>query len=169
VIAGSVLTVMVLCGASTAGAQDNEERMGDVLKSVALDPTTYVPAGLGYTSARLDWASSQIFFQHGFAEHNPMLTTSGRPDGVPVGYGVGNQRILNASLVVLGTSSINNMGAQVLERALTGRWPEHRRLFHVMGWVERMTVASYGAYKVSSLHFEQWQRNIKVANELGYR
>ena len=147
-ILGSVLLTMVLCASSTAYAQENKENVGSLVKSVVLDPTTYAPAVLGYTSTRLDWDSSQIFFQRGFAEHNPEFTVSGRPDGVPLGYAAGNRKILNVSLVVLGTSAINNAGARLLERALIARHPEHRRLFHVLGWAERVTVASYAAYQV---------------------
>jgi hypothetical protein len=43
-------------------------------KSVALDPTTYAPAGLSYESSRMDWTTSYVFFQHGWLERNPRYT-----------------------------------------------------------------------------------------------
>ena len=37
----------------------------DVARGVLPDPTTYAPATLAYTAQRLDWKSSQVFFEHG--------------------------------------------------------------------------------------------------------
>ena len=39
---------------------------------------------------RLDWDSSQIFFQHGFVERNPRYTASGLPNDVALSHAGGD-------------------------------------------------------------------------------
>ena len=85
----------ILCAAPTASAQNEESGNSvavEALRSAVLNPTTYVPAGLFYTSARLDWESSRPFFAHGALEENPGFTVSGRPHDLPVSYADGNRR-----------------------------------------------------------------------------
>lgn len=151
-----------------AGAQ---ERSGlwTTTKQVVCDPTTFTPSIVAYTAQRLDWDSSQIFFEHGVTEHNPAYTISGRPDDVPMSHGSGDAVILRQSLTVLETSIVNNFSEQVIERFLVSRHPEHRRLFHALGWIERISVAGYISYQTSALHFSQWQINQQVARQRGYR
>jgi hypothetical protein len=157
--------------ASPAAAQDTTPPSfaGSVIKGVLLDPTTYAPSLLSYTSLRLDWNSSQVFFQNGSFEHNPAYTISGRPDDLPVTYGEGNRRILRESLGVLQASIVNNVSNRVIEQVLVRKYPEHRKLWKALGWAERIAVASYFSYQSSYLHFRQWQVNNEAAGQLGYR
>src|SRR5712691_7913705 len=70
----------------------------DFTKSVLLDPTTYAPAALSYTSQRMDWNSSQTLFKAGWMEHNSRFTVSGRSDDTPISYEAGNGQIRRAAL-----------------------------------------------------------------------
>lgn len=164
-----LLIGFVILGATPARAQDQSSVVADLAKSVALDPTTYAPGIVSYESLRLDWNSSQVFFQHGVPEHNSKYTISGRPDDVPISYAAGNQRILHEALTVLQVSVVNNVSDRLIERVLIRQHPEHRRLFRTLGWAERIAVASYLAYQASYLHFRQWQINGQVASQLGYK
>ena len=86
------LMVAMVCSAPTGAAAQDSDRPSpvlDIVKRVASDPTTYVPAALAYEAHHLDWKSSQVFFQHGFLEHNGEFTLSGRPDDTPVSYARG--------------------------------------------------------------------------------
>src|SRR5690242_7176158 len=93
----TLLLAFVAASAGRAYAQDERTSdsfislAGDAIKSAALDPSTYVPAGLLYTSSRLDWNSSQPFFQHGAVEENPRYTLSGLPHSQPLSYEAGNR------------------------------------------------------------------------------
>jgi hypothetical protein len=57
----------------------------------------------------------------------------------------------------------------MFERMLGSRYPEHRRLIHALGWIERISLAGYLSYQSSALHFSQWQVNEQVARQRGYR
>lgn len=156
---------------STAHAQEEQPRtsfMWDIAKSVALDPTTYAPTGLFYYSTRKDWVTSQVLFRAGWLEANPRYTRSGLPNDQPVSFAEGNTRIRNDALAYFAQSVFNNVGANVVERALIVRHPEHRKLIHTVSWIERIAVASYVSYLASANHFRQAERNRVMAREYGY-
>jgi hypothetical protein len=164
----AALVLFIAMAPHPARAQEEQSGFSDALKRALLDPTTYAPAIVSYESQRLDWDSSQAFFRHGITEHNPQFTISGFPDGQPISYGAGNAKILRTSLAVLGASAANNVTDRLFESTLVRRYPNHRKLVHAIGWVERIGVASYLSYQSSVLHFQQWQTNRQVAAQLGY-
>lgn len=140
----------------------------DVTRGVVLDPTTYAPAAILYQSMRLDWRSSQPFFQHGYVEANDRYTVSGRAHDVPVSFAQGNRKILTDSLLNLPASFANNTTSRVVERMLTQRFPNHPKIIRALGWIERTSFASYMSYRLSAKHFRQWQMNTQLAQQLGY-
>ena len=152
-----------------AAAQDWPGPVSDVFRQVVFDPTTYAPAVVSFTAERLDWKSSQVFFQHGYVEHNPQFTISGRPDDLPISYGAGNRRITANALGDLAASVINNVSCRVVERVLIARFPKRRGLVRALGWVERISFAASLATIQSSRHFRQWRENERLAGELGYQ
>jgi len=141
----------------------------DVTKSVLLDPTTYVPATLSYTSQKMDWNSSQVLFRAGWLEHNHRFTLSGRPDDKPISFEAGNGQIRRAALLHFQESVVNNLAAQIFERALTQQHPEHRKLFKTLIWIERIGFSSYVGYLASVDHFRQDQRNQELARQYGLK
>ena len=72
-----------------AGSPHDSSLALDVTRGVLLDPTTYAPAAILYTSMRLDWKSSQPFFARGYVEANDRYTISGLPHDVPVSFALG--------------------------------------------------------------------------------
>jgi hypothetical protein len=150
-------------------AQDWPGPVSDVFRQVVFDPTTYAPAVLSFTAERLDWKSSQVFFQHGYVEHNPQFTISGRPDDVPISYGAGKRRITANALADLTASAMNNVSSRVVERVLIARFPKRQKLIRALGWVERISFATTLATVQSSRHFRQWRENERLARELGYQ
>ena len=171
----TVFVSLVLLSAATVRAQDVDSEGGrvtsfasDVTKGVVLDPTTYAPAAILYQSMRLDWNSSQPFFQHGYLEANARYTMSGRGHDVPVSFSQGNQQILVESLLNVPMSIANNASTRVVERLLVDRFPNHPKLVRALGWIERTSFASYMSYRLSAKHFRQWQMNENLARQLGY-
>lgn len=162
---------LIAAMAATAGAQDG--RAGDapglfqdVVKRVALDPTTYAPTAVVYTARQLDWSSSQSVFAFGYLEANPRYTVSGLPGDTPVSYAVGNRRIAADTVSLLGKSAANNAASAVVERFLIARAPRHRRLIRTLGWIERVSFASYWSHRLSARHFEQWRDNQRLVDQL---
>lgn len=170
----SLLRVMVVAlivlAASSVSAQDQDRPsfVPDVIRKVILDPTTYAPAIVAWEATRLDWRSSQIFFQHGALEHNPGFTISGRGDDIAIGYAAGNRQIFQDAIANLQLSVVNNLSARVVERLLLARYPHHRTLVRAIGWIERGAMASFWSYRQSAGHFRQWQENERRAQQLGY-
>jgi hypothetical protein len=166
----SLVLAVLLSFAAPAFAQEQQQQENRTPFAVELllDPTTYVPAGLLYTSMRLDWSSSQPFFQNGFLEDNPRYTVSGLPKDRPLGYGEGNTKILKDSLAILPASFVNNALTHMMERRLSDRYPEHRKLWKALSWVERVAFASYISYRLSGPHFRQWQKNERLARQYGF-
>jgi len=163
--------VMLMCGvASAASAQDQAHRslVSDVVKQVLLDPTTYAPTIVAWTATRLDWQSSQAFFESGWTEHNARFTISGLGDDTPMSYRAGNRQILTDAFSNLQLSLVNNASSRVVEGLLIPRYPNHRKLFRTIGWIERSVMASYLSYGLSAGHFRQWQENGRRAQQLGY-
>ena len=157
----TTLTAFLVLLASTALAQtpDRTSFASEVVKRVAVDPTTYAPTIVAWTATRLDWQSSQVFFRNGFVENNPRFTTSGLTGDAAIGYGAGNRKILRDALANLQISVINNVTGQVVERLLTRQYPRHRKLVRTLGWIERSAMASYLTYELSAGHFRQWRVN----------
>ena len=139
----------------------------DVVKQVTLDPTTYVPAIAGYDATMRDWKSSQPLFHGGFVEQNPRFTVSGLPGDTPIGYEAGKRRILGDALANLRMSLVDNLSTAVVEHVLASRYPEHRKLIRVVGWVQRISLASYLSYQMSARHYQQWQDNERLARQQG--
>ena len=164
-----LLTLMSLT-ASSLSAQDVTPRslVSDVAKQVLLDPTTYAPAVVAWTVTRLDWQSSQAFFQHEWTEGNARFTVSGLGDDTAVGYRAGNRQILTDAFSNLQVSLINNASSRLVENLLIPRYPNHRTLLRTIGWIERSAMASYLTYRLSADHFRQWQKNGQLAQQFGY-
>jgi hypothetical protein len=171
--AGLAAAALVVGIDARAFAQDRSDRggslVGRVAKGVLLDPTTYTPAVLSYGGMRLDWDSSQVFFQHGFIERNARFTMSGLPNDLPLGYHSGNHRIVSIALDNLQTSLVNNISDRIVEEWLLAKYPDHPRLVKTIGWVERIGFASYLSYLRAGPHFKQWQQNQRLAGEMGLR
>jgi hypothetical protein len=167
----AVLTALLLFSAVSAIAQDHEERSftADVLTRVLLDPTTYVPAALAYDANMRDWRTSQPFFQHGFYESNARFTVSGLPNDVAVSYGAGQRIILTDTLESLKRSAVNNLAEEIIERVLVNRYPNHRKLVRALGWAQRISFASYKAYRLSAPHYRQAGQNQQLAEQLGFK
>jgi len=164
-----LVSLMVLTPAiASAQAETDTNVFWDVTKAVVFDPTTYAPATLTYTSMKMDWDSSQTLFRNGWVEQNHRFTVSGRPNDLPVSYAEGNRKIRNMALLHLQESLINNTAANVFERVLAGRYPQHRTFFKVLSWVERIAFASYVSYAASANHFKQAERNRQLVIQFGY-
>lgn len=165
-----LLTTMVLTPTlASAQSETNSSIFWDVAKSVVFDPTTYAPATLSYTSMKMDWKSSQPLFQNGWVEQNHCFTLSGRPNDKPVSITDGNKKIRQMALMHLQESVINNVAANLFERVLAEKYPQHRKLFKALSWIERITFSSYASYLASANHFKQTERNQQLALQYGYR
>jgi hypothetical protein len=147
--------------------EDDRPPIQEVALRVALDPTTYAPTAIVYTARQLDWSSSQVLFKLGYVEANPRYTTTGLPIDTPVPYAVGNRRIARDTVGLLGKSLANNAASAIIERVLIERAPQHRRLIRTLGWIERVTFASYWTHRLAVRHFDQWRANERLARQLG--
>ena len=165
-----LLSMMILTPAIASAQTENDSNVvWDVTKAVLFDPTTYAPATLTYTSMRMDWNSSQALFRNGWVEQNQRFTISGRPNALPVSYAEGNKRIRQMALMHLQESLVNNTAANIFERVLANKYPQHRKLFKVLSWTERIAFASYVSYMASADHFRQNERNLQLAVQFGYK
>lgn len=146
---------------------DPGERRTPILVGLAtqilFDPTTYAPTIIAYDAASRDWASSQVFFQHGYLERNPKFTASGLPTDLPLGYEAGRRVILKDALVHLQVSAVHNAASRSFEWMLIDRFPERRTLVRIVGWIERSVFASYLTYELSSQHYRQAGENARLA------
>ena len=164
-----LLSMMILMPAiASAQTESDSNVVWDVTKAVLFDPTTYAPATLSYTSMKMDWDSSQTLFRNGWVEQNQRFTISGRPNALPVSYEEGNKRIGQMALLHLQESLVNNTAANIFERVLANKYPQHRKLFKVLSWTERIAFASYVSYAASAAHFDQAERNRQLARQYGY-
>jgi hypothetical protein len=168
---GLVLSWMLVATPAVALAQDETKGSfaWDITKSVVFDPTTYAPATFSYVSQRMDWDSSQPLFRAGWLERNRYFTVSGRPNDFPVSYVEGNNRIRQMALLHLQESIINNVAANVLDRLLTEKYPQHGKVFKTLSWVERIAFASYISYIGSVNHFRQIEINRDLARQNGFQ
>ena len=161
--------VLLSMAPTPAHADDWPSAAGSIFTQVVFDPTTFAPAITSYTAERLDWKSSQVFYQHGYLEHNPQFTVSGFADDVPISYAAGKRVILRNSLEDLGASLVNNVVVRIVERTLVQRHPRREKLIRKIGWIERISFAVSLATIQSANHFRQWRENGRLARELGYR
>ncbi len=166
-----LLAALIILMPHPAFAQSLEQSslLADTFKRVVLDPTTYAPAVVAYDATMRDWQSSQLFFQKGYFEQNERFTLTGRPNDVPMSYAAGRSRILSDALINLQMSLVNNVADQVFERMLATRFPEHRKLVRTLGWIERISFASYMSNRLSAAHYRQASENIARAQQLGFR
>ena len=162
-----MLAVVLTPGLARAQDDGRSNVVLDLTKAVLFDPTTYAPATLSYTSQRMDWKTSQALFNAGWVEHNARFTVSGRPDDKPISFAAGNKQIRRDALAHLQESVVNNLSTQIFERVLAQKYPEHRKLFKVLGWVERISFSGYVSYMASVDHFQQVQRNQEMARKFG--
>jgi hypothetical protein len=167
-VSAVALTMLLASASVSAQDQDVGSSVSDVVKKVILDPTTYAPAIVAWEATRLDWQSSQIFFQNGWLERNPRFTVSGHSEDAAIGYAAGNRQIFRDAVGNLQLSLVNNASERMMERLLTPRYPGHRKLLRTIGWIERGAMASYLSYLLSAAHFRQWQANEALATQLGY-
>ncbi|HVH29160.1 MAG TPA: hypothetical protein VM818_20540 [Vicinamibacterales bacterium] len=170
IVSRTVAVALIVLVASSVFAQDPDRGsfVPDIVKQVFIDPTTYVPAIVAWKATRLDWGSSQVFFQNGYVEKNPRFTVSGRAGDTAIGYAAGNRQILTDALANLELSLINNVSERVFERLLVSRYPNQRKLLRAVGWIERGAMASLLTYRQSAGHFRQWKENERLAGQLGY-
>jgi len=166
---GIVVVLLMTARAVSAQERPPASFLTDVVWAVAFDPTTYAPSAVAWTATRLDWSSSQVFFENGWSERNPRFTVGGASPGVPVAYAAGTHTILMDALGNLQLSVLHNLSERLVEHLLLPRYPRHRKLIRTLGWIERSAVASYFTYRLSAGHFRQWQENERRAHELGYR
>ena len=150
-------------------AQEQPSLFGDTLKRVLLDPTTYAPAAISYDATMRDWNTSQPFFRNTDFERNERFTISGLPNDRPVSYEAGRRLILSDALVTLQMSLANNVADQLFERALVDRFPNHRKLVRMLGWIERGAFASYMSYYLSAKHYRQAGANELSARQMGFQ
>ncbi len=139
-----------------------------VAKDVLVDPTTYGPLGASLLGKKLDWDTSQIFFEHGHGEMNPNYAVNG-PGSKAVSYATGNRKLVVESLLNFQLSIGNNAVTSAAERLLLMKYPEHRKLVKTIGWIEKVAANGYIGYYFSHLNFHQWQANKDRARQLGYK
>jgi hypothetical protein len=168
VVVFGVLAILSVPSFASAQEEHRSSIVWNVTKSVLFDPTTYTPAVMSYESERMDWKTSQGFFRAGWLEGNSRFTKSGLPNDVPLSYAAGNAQIRRDGLARLQQSVLNNLGAGIVERALSTRYPEHRKLFRAASWIERISFASYASYLASADHFKQTRKNEQMARQYGY-
>jgi hypothetical protein len=168
VVVFGVLAILSVPSFASAQEEHRSSIVWNATKSVLFDPTTYTPAVMSYESERMDWKTSQGFFRAGWLEGNSRFTKSGLPNDVPLSYAAGNAQIRRDGLARLQQSVLNNLGAGIVERALSTRYPEHRKLFRAASWIERISFASYASYLASADHFKQTRKNEQMARQYGY-
>ena len=166
----AILLIGLLCASATRvlAQEQSSSLFVDAIKRAALDPTTYAPAGIAYYATYQDWKTSQPFFARGANEMNPRYTVSGLSNDTPIDYGTGKQRIFRDALINLQISAVTNVTSNVVENLLIKRYPDHRKLVRGLAWAERISVASFLAYRMSSPHFQQAALNEQLARQWGY-
>jgi hypothetical protein len=167
-LASAVLLGLSVASVSAQEPTPSSSPIRQFVKDVTCDPITYAPGAIGYVATRLDWASSQPLFRHGFVEGNARFTVSGYAHDVPIDYDAGRRRILIDALKNLGPSLANNFASRVVEHTLIQRYPTHKRLVQTLGWVERISFAAVMSYHLSASHFRQWRANERLVRQLGY-
>lgn len=131
----------LLLFASIASAQS-------VLKKVALDPTTWVPAATYYAAEMQDWNTSQPFFQHGWHEWNKGFTQEGVNNGTAVSYSRGMTIMRKRAGLMLAGSIANNVWSQKA-------FVNHKKL----SVAERLLFNGIVGFYLSRSHFVQASDN----------
>jgi hypothetical protein len=168
VAAASVIALLLIVPAAATAQEGATAVALDVVRQVAIDPTTYAPAVISFVATSQDWKTSQVLFSHGWVEANPRFTVSGLPNDVPVAYSEGKRMIRRDALTLLQYSMLNNVAAAVGSRLLMSRYPSHKKLVRVLSWVERIAFASLVTYRNSADHLRQAGTNRRLAREYGY-
>jgi hypothetical protein len=167
-----VVAALAVLSAASVSAQPAEPAEApfvlDIIRSVALDPTTYAPGLITYGAMRLDWGSSQVFFRNGYVEQNAGYTVTGIGNSASISQRAGNRRLARDSMTVLQLSLVHNVAERIIERGLARRFPGHRKLVRVVGRIERIAAASYLSYVMSAIHFRQWRKNERLARHFGF-
>ncbi len=141
-----------------------------IAQSIIKDPTTYIPAGVGYVSTRLDWSSSEVFTSHGWLEKNPAFTKSGLPNDVALSQSDGNRKILSYTLQNLAQSAIANGVERVMvEKVLVPLNPSHEKALKRVGMGIRWGLCAYLTYTLSHDHLVQYSWNLDTSHNLGWR
>lgn len=166
----SLLCLVLLVGLSQEVMAQNRISgfVKGIAKDVLKDPTTYGALGASLLGKKLDWDSSQIFFEHGHGEMNPNYAVSG-PGSKAISHAAGNRKLVVESLLNFQLSIGNNAAVSAAERLLLKKYPEHRKLVKTIGWVEKVTANGYIGYHFSNRNFRQWRINESRARQLGYK
>lgn len=170
-VAAAVSAIVLLLIAPRAASPQEAGGAGavlDVVREIALDPTTYAPAAISLDAMLQDWRTSQVLFDHGWVEANAHFTVSKRPYDLPVSYSEGKRMIHRDALTLLQYSLVNNVAAALGSRLLISRYPTHRKLVRTLSWIERIAFASIATYRNSADHLRQARANRRLAREYGY-
>jgi hypothetical protein len=171
VLLGALLSARQACAQEhalpSAPESASSSRLAYAVKGVLFDPTTYMPALLGFDATMRDWKTSQPFFAQGFVEKNERFTVSGLPYDRAISYEAGRGQIVRDAFSVLEVSAIQNLTERLTEHALLRKFPEHQKMVKAIGWFERISVASLVAYHVAAPHYSQWRLNQSMAVGLG--
>ena len=166
------LSIMILTMPAVASAQSDDgdsNLFWDITRSVVFDPTTYAPATLAYTSMNLRLAELSAAVPQWLGRAEPSFYGE-RPAERYSRQLYGRERkIRQMALLHLQESIVNNAAANIFERVLAEKYPQHRKLFKVLSWMERIAFASYVSYMASANHFKQAERNRQLAIQYGYR
>ena len=165
----AIALLVALASPASAQEQAPAPLLTGVVKAVILDPTTYAPAIVAWEATRLDWRSSQVFFQLGWTEHNARFTTSGLGDDTAIGYAAGNRKIAMDALANLRLSVVNNFSSRLVERLLIRRYPTRARSFVPSAGSSESRSRRYWTHRLSADHFRQWQENERRARQFGYQ
>jgi hypothetical protein len=140
---------------------------GRVAKNVAIDPTTYAPAIIFYHAEMRDWDTSQVLFKYDSRENNPDFTKSGIPGTEAISYEDGKKIIRQLTLINFMNAAAANTISQAVQQTLTEKFPNKRKLFRVLGWVQRGALSAAFTYMIAAPHYRQADRNTEVARRLG--
>ena len=166
-----VLACVGFLSAAPAFAQEPQPLLGlaKIARAVAHDPATYAPVIAKYGAMTLDWESSQVFFRNGFVEHNARYTVSGQSNDIPLSHGAGSRKVVVDSLRLFAHSVPANLAERTIEQLLIRKYSSHRKTWVVLGQATRILGTSYFSYAASARHLQQWRRNERLAQQLGYQ
>jgi hypothetical protein len=132
------LTALLWTSAAAAQTAEPEPLRFAILKSVLRDPATYAPSIVKFSAMTLDWETSQVFFRHGYVEHNPHFTVSGRSNDAAISHAAGSRKIVVDSVKLLALTVPENLAERTLEHFLLAHYPQHRKMLLVAGHVGRV-------------------------------
>ncbi len=170
--AAAVMAILTLATPGFAQAQDDSNQSSaaaDIVKGVLFDPTTYAPALISYDATMRDWNTSQPFFRNGYVERNARFTITGLPNDRAVSYTTGHNQIVKDTLTTFAVTAVQNTTSRIVEQALMAKYPEHRKAVKVVGWIQRIGIASLMSYQLAAPHYRQAAMNEQRARQLGFR